>query len=70
MYHYATGGMLGAESMELLRDVNTWLAVSETCITRGLYRIIKVGLLIRLGSSAENLFKSLQPFYLFPTTTV
>ena len=38
----ATGGMLDAKGLELLREVNTWLAVSETCITRGLYRIVKV----------------------------
>lgn len=38
----ATGGMLDAKGLELLREVNTWLAVSETYITRGLYRIVKV----------------------------
>ena len=27
--------------MELVRELNTWLAVSEMCITRALYRIIK-----------------------------
>lgn len=37
----ATGGMLDAKGLELLREVNTWLAVSETYITRGLYRIVK-----------------------------
>lgn len=35
------GGALSEETMELVREVNTWLAVSETCITRGLYRIVK-----------------------------
>lgn len=38
----ATGGMLDAKGLELLREVNTWLAVSETYITRGLYRIVRV----------------------------
>ena len=35
------GGQLGEESLELLREVNTWLAVSETCITRGLHKVVK-----------------------------
>ncbi len=34
------GGSLGEESLELLREVNTWLAVSETCITRGLHKVV------------------------------
>ena len=37
----ASGGMLDARGLELLREVNTWLAVSETCITRSLYRLIQ-----------------------------
>ena len=35
------GGALREETMELVRELNTWLAVSEMCITRALYRIIK-----------------------------
>ena len=34
------GGALGEDALELLREVNTWLAVSETCISRGLYRVV------------------------------
>ena len=34
------GGQLDENALELLREVNTWLAVSETCISRGLYRVV------------------------------
>ena len=34
-----SSGILGDEPLEKLREVNTWLAVSETCVTRGLYMI-------------------------------
>jgi len=34
------GGALGEDALELLREVNTWLAVSETCISRGLHRVV------------------------------
>ena len=37
----ASGGMLDARGLELCSEVNTWLAVSETCITRGLCRLIQ-----------------------------
>ena len=37
----ASGGMLGPEPLDRLQEVHTWLAVSEVCITRGLYRLIK-----------------------------
>ena len=35
------GGALEEDALELLREVNTWLAVSETSVARGLVNVVK-----------------------------
>jgi hypothetical protein len=35
-----TKGMLDVEGLRMLEEVNTWMAVSETCTSKSLYRII------------------------------